>query len=560
MAPLPERVAQPPALSERPAPAPMPPLDRPAPSPNLAPPAPPPGLGGPPRPLLDSSASPAPGPLPVPPEKRVTISPSVTHPPASAPAPAPGPLPGSSPPIASPAPHPRVIRTASNPPASAPSRPSRPQAVVGSRGLVIDPLDPKLVKMLELQQSILDRLVPKLELDDIPVDRLGDEALWQRAESAIVDMVETMDSAGEVPNYVDQDMLIKETLNEALGLGALEDLLADEKIDEIIVDRRDRIIVGKGGALRSAGRAFSSDDAFRRVVERLVAPTGHLIDEAHPFIDVRLRDGSRLAAAVPPVAVRGACLTLRKPRGASFTLSDLIARGTLSSPMGDFLATCIQARKNILICGAPGTGKSSLLGALAASSPPGERIVSVEEVAELHIDRDDWIGLESRPGDGNGVHTVDMETLLRGALRMRPDRLVVGDIRGLEALELVSAMASSNDGTLASASGENSQAALARLTSMARLAAPGSSVAALRELIACAVDVVVHVARYADGIHRIASIEEVLGVNEDGFRTQPVFGFRGEGAGGFSAAGVIPTFYADLEARGISADTSIFRA
>lgn len=411
-------------------------------------------------------------------------------------------------------------------------------------------------KLLELQQSILDRLVPKLELDEIPVDRLGEEDLWQRAEESIVDMVETMDSSGDVPKFIDQDQLIKETLNEALGLGPLEDLLADEGVDEIIVDRRDRILIGKNGALKGAGRAFSSDDTFRRVVERLVAPTGQSIDETSPFVDVRLRDGSRLAAAVPPVAVRGACLTLRKPRGGAYSLADLIGQGALNAGMGDFLSTCVKARKNILVCGAPGSGKSAVLAALAASAPAGERIVSVEEVSELSLGRDDWIALESRPSDGNGLASVDLETLLRGALRMRPDRLVVGDIRGREALELVSAMASSNDGTVASVSGDSAEAALARLTSMARLASPGSTAEALRELIACAVDVVVHVAHYADGIYRVADIEEVLGTAVDGFSTQTVFTFRGDGQ--FAAAGVVPSFYADLKARGIQADTSIF--
>jgi pilus assembly protein CpaF len=414
------------------------------------------------------------------------------------------------------------------------------------RARVIRPLEPNVVKQLELQGSVLDRLVPRLDLDHIPLDKLGEEELWQKAESAIVDMVETMDSSGDLPKSVDQDQLIKDTLNEALGLGPLEDLLADDKVEEIVVDRRDRILVSRGGVLTSAPTAFSSDDSFRRVVERLVAPTGHTIDEAHPLVDVRLRDGSRLAAAVPPVAVRGACLTLRKPRSASVT---------------DFLNTCVQARRNILVCGAPGSGKSSLLAALAASSPEGERVVSVEEVAELSLQREDWIALESKPSDGNGVPAVDLGTLLRGALRMRPDRLVVGDVRGAEALELVQAMASSSDGTLASVGGEGARAALGRLTSMAWLGAPGASAPALRELVAVAVDVVVHVARYADGVFRVAAIDEVMGASEDGFHTQQIFAFRGSADdGGFAAAGVVPSFYAELESRGIPADTAIFRS
>ncbi|HEU5059389.1 MAG TPA: ATPase, T2SS/T4P/T4SS family, partial [Kofleriaceae bacterium] len=329
--------------------------------------------------------------------------------------------------------------------AGAPSRPVRPQAVVLAprRAPVIQPLTEKVLKQLELQASVLDRLVAKLGLDNIPLDKLGEEELWQKVESSIIDMVETMHSSGELPKFVDQDQLIKDTLHEALGLGPLEDLLADDKIEEIVVDKRDRILISKGGTLSSAATAFSSDDSFRRVVERLVAPTGHTIDDDHPLVDVRLRDGSRLAAAVPPVAVRGACLTLRKPKSSTYTLGDMITGGALSPEMADFLNTCVQARRNIVVCGAPGSGKSAVLCALAAASPEGERIVSVEEVAEISLQREDWIALESKPSDGNGVPAIDLGTLLRGALRMRPDRLVVGDVRGAEALDLVQAMASS---------------------------------------------------------------------------------------------------------------------
>jgi pilus assembly protein CpaF len=319
--------------------------------------------------------------------------------------------------------------------------------------------------------------------------------------------------------------------------------------------------VSKGGILTMASTAFSSDDAFRRVVERLVAPTGQTISDTHPLVDVRLRDGSRLAAAVPPVSVRGACLTLRKPKTSGQSLTDLVGKGALSAEMGEFLNTCIQARRNIVVCGAPGSGKSNLLSALATASPDGERIVSVEEVAEMSLAREDWIALEAKPSEGNGATPVDLTALLRGALRMRPDRLVVGDVRGGEALELVQAMASSADGTVAVVAGEGARGALGRLTSMARLGAPGASLHALRELVACAVDVVVHVARYADGVYRVASIEEVIGAGEDGFHAQELFAYRGTAEdGGFSAAGVVPAFYAELEARGIAADTAIFRS
>jgi pilus assembly protein CpaF len=436
----------------------------------------------------------------------------------------------------------------------------RPIAPPMQRGVKLEPLDAKVVRMLDLQTQILERLRAKLDLDNVPLERLGDEDLWQKAERAIVDLVETLDSSGELPKYIDQNTLIKEALNEALGLGPLEDLLADDKIDEIVVDRRDRILVGKDGALRGSGKAFSSDDVLERVVQRLVAPTGRDIDETTPVVDVRLRDGSRLTAAVPPVAVRGAYLTLRKPRQVSQTVVDLVGAGAMSQAMADFLMTCVAARRNILVCGGPGSGKSAVIAAIATSSPDGERVVSVEEVSELALKRDEWLPLEARPAAGK-LPAVELPQLVRAALRMHPDRLVVGDVRGAEALELVAALGSSIDGAVASVMGEGAHAALSRLTTLAQL---GGQVApdadhAVRELVAGAFDVVVHVVRYADGHSRVLAIDEVLGTRDGGFDTQAIFGYRG-GDEGFVASGAVPRFYADLESRGISADPAVFRA
>lgn len=433
----------------------------------------------------------------------------------------------------------------------------RPVAIPSHRGVQVKPLSANEVRMLELQESILDRLVPRLDLDNIPIERLAEESLWQKAESAIVDLVETLDSSGELPPFINQDVLIKEALNEALGLGPLEDLLADDSVHEIVVDRRDRILVSRNGKLSGAEKAFSSDETLRRVVERLVAPTGHVINEDSPLVDVRLRDGSRLAAAVPPVAVRGVCLTLRKPQGVlRHTLSNLLEGESLSAPMADFLKVCVGARRNVLVCGAPGAGKSMVLSALADAIPAGERIVSVEEVAELELERQEWVALEARPKTGDQALGISLEPLLQSALRMRADRLIVGDVRGAEAMELVSALASSSDGSLVSGTGDSPLAGLARLAIMARLAAPGAAADAIRELVACAVDVVVHVARYADGTVRVASIAEVGGTTHDGFTVKELFCYRDRR---FMATGVVPGFYEELQKLGIDADTSIFR-
>ncbi len=542
------------------------------------------GTMPPPIAPLPSMAPPMPMPMPMSPAPQPT-----SLEPHHAPAPMPppqmvSPLPAPSPqPVAPIAPSP--VNYAGSPPAQQPmaQQPSNQGAVVpiagqakarqlhgvaakkivvrsvsmpSRRGVHLDPLDPKVVKMLDLQSNILERLRAKLDLDKVPMDRLHEEDLWQKAERATIDLVETLETSGELPKYIDQDTLIKETLNEALALGPLEDLLADEKIDEILIDRRDRVVVGKEGVLRGSGKAFSSDDVFERVVKRLVAEAGAKIDDANPLVDLRMRDGTRLTAAVSPVAARGACLVLKKAATHMPPLADLVGAGALSPGMANFLATCVTARRNVLVCGSPSSGKTTLVGALALAAPPGERVISIETVAELSLARDEWIQLETRAS--NAKHTaIELGHLLDTALRLQPDRLVVGEVRGHEALPLVHALCANVDGATVAMSGEGSAAALGRLATLARSATEGGlGDQAIRELCAQAFEIVVHVMRWADGTLRVAAIEEVLGCSETGFDTQVLFQWRDNG---FHAMGTVPRFYAELEAKGITADQAIFR-
>jgi pilus assembly protein CpaF len=430
----------------------------------------------------------------------------------------------------------------------------RPISAPSKRGVHLEPLDPKVVKMLDLQSNILERLRAKLDLDKVPIERLHEEELWQKAERATIDLVETLETSGELPKYIDQDALIKETLNEALALGPLEDLFADEGIDEILIDRRDRVVVGKNGVLRGSGKAFSSDDVFERVVKRLVHEAGSSIDEARPVVDLRMRDGTRLTAAVSPVAARGACLVLKKPATQMPQLNELVQQNAMSAGMADFLTTCIAARRNILVCGGPGSGKTQIVAALAAASPSGERVVSVEEIAELAIARDEWIQLEARPGTGR-QNDVDMTALLEMALRFMPDRLVVGEVRGREALSLVHALNAQCDGAVVAMSGEGANHVLNRLATLVRSAQLGND-SATRELVASSFEIVIHVARHSDGAIKVHSIEEITGVSDTHFDTQMVFAFRD---GGFLPTGTVPRFYSELEARGIPADQAVFR-
>ena len=536
---------------------------------DMPPVAPPPsGLGRPPGLRPGGTMPPPIAPMSASPLSTPAAPPPVMAPEPHFPPPAPAPLaPPLAPPMVAPTAAPAAIAPG---PSAAPApvvalkdqsrgrslpgggarKVSRTVSPVAKRGVALEPLDPKIVKMLDLQSNILERLRAKLDLEKVPIERLHEEELWQKAERETIHLVEMLETSGELPKYIDQDALIKETLNEALALGPLEDLFADEGIDEILIDRRDRVVVGKNGQLRGSGKAFSSDEVFERVVKRLVHEAGATIDEAHPVVDMRMRDGTRLTAAVSPVAARGACLVLKKPAATSPSLADLVSQGTLSSGMADFLTTCINARRNILVCGGPGSGKTALVGALAAASPAGERVVSIEDVAELSIGRDEWIQLETRPATGKGG-AIDLAGLLDTALRLLPDRLVVGEVHGREAMALVQALSSSVDGAVVAVTGEGATPVLNRIATLARATQAVGSDAAIRELVATAFEIVVQVGRAADGALRVHSIEEVTGVSDTHFETEVVFQHKD---GSFAASGKVPTFYSAL-----GADQAVFR-
>ena len=476
----------------------------------------------------------------------VMVSPAVATPPAAVSSRGSQPVPPAPPAETGPRPRATVRNMEAQPPPS----PSPPSAPVGAATAAVSE------RAVELQREIGDRVSAQLDLARLPMDRLSDEALWQKTESALVDVVEQLEADGALPSGIDQDSLVKDALNELLGIGPLDELLGDDEAGDVLINRPDRILVERGGRLMPSMRVFSSEATLRLALERLLAPSGRKLDSG--LVDARLTGGIRLTAALPPLAVRGPAVTLRKPRRGAASLDELVKGGTLSPGMASFLATCITARRNVVVCGSAGAGKSVLIGALAGLVPAGERVVSVEEVAELQLPHEGWIPLEAQAG---GIHLTEV---VRAALRLRPDRLVVGEIRGVEALEVLSAFAA-GEGGLAAVGGDGPAAALARLESLARLAAPEASARGLRELCAHAAHVVVHVARYADGVRRVAAISEVGGATGDGWSLRELFSWQmqGHGADGvrgrFAAAGVVPRFYSELEARGEKPDSAVFR-
>jgi pilus assembly protein CpaF len=312
----------------------------------------------------------------------------------------------------------------------------------------------------------------------------------------------------------------------AVGLGPLEPLLADPEVDEVMVNGPGAVWVERAGRIESTAVSFGSERELRHAVERILAPLGRRVDEATPLVDARLADGSRVNVVIPPLALDGPILTIRRFRRRGFTPDDLVEAGTLSAPLRDFLAGCIRARLNILVSGGTGSGKTTMLGALASFVAREERIVTIEDAAELRLVQPHVVRLESRPPSLEGRGEVTIRGLVRNALRMRPDRIVVGEVRGAEALDMVMAMSSGHDGSLGTIHAGSAEEALRRLETLALMADVALPHAAVREQVAGAVDLVVQLERFRDGTRLVVGISEVTRV-AGGAATRDVFTLRG---------------------------------
>lgn len=453
------------------------------------------------------------------------------------------------------------VEPAKAPRERAPARAERPRAAAESAGP-----DPRRQKLFELQKEVHDRLIEYLDLRRMDIDQLADEELWEKTENAICDIVENMDSEGQIPSFVDQDALIKDVLNEALGLGPLEDLLADDSVDEIMVNRSDQVYVERAGRLELTNFGFSSNRAVQGVIERIVAPLGRRIDESSPLVDARLKDGSRVNAIIPPLALKGPCLTIRKFRRDMLGADDLVRMSTLTPGVVDFMRMCVTARKNMVISGGTGSGKTTTLNVVSNYIPETERVVTIEDAAELQLKHPHWIQLESRPANIEGKGQVAIRELVRNSLRMRPDRIIVGECRGGEALDMLQAMNTGHDGSLTTAHANSPRDVLSRLETMVLMAGIDLPIRAIREQIASALDVIVHQSRFSDGSRRITHVSEISGMEGDVISMQEIFTFKQEGfdeegrvRGRFVPSGFVPRFYEDLQRRGIPVDMGIFR-
>ena len=306
--------------------------------------------------------------------------------------------------------------------------------------------------------------------------------------------------------------LARRVAQRVFGLGALEPLLADPQVDEIMVNGAGAVFVERGGRIEDGGAQFSSEADLRHAIERILAPLGRRVDEASPMCDARLPDGSRVNVVIPPLALDGPVLTIRRFRRRGFAPEELVAAGTWSPPLHDLLRAAITARLNVLVSGGTGSGKTTTLNALSAFIPAGERIVTIEDAAELRLQQPHVVRLEARPASLEGRGEVTVRTLVRNALRMRPDRIIVGEVRGAEALDMLSAMSSGHDGSLGTVHAGSAEEALRRVETLALMADLGLPHAAIREQVAGAVDLVVHQARQSDGSRRVVAVGEVVRV------------------------------------------------
>ncbi len=416
---------------------------------------------------------------------------------------------------------------------------------------------------IKWRRQVHGELLTLMDIRRTDVGDMDDAELRKSVSKYIDQIIEGMSAS--IPEHIIKDKLAKEVLNEAVGLGPLEDLLADDDVSEIMVNSFDDIYVEKLGKLVKTNVTFSDDHAVLSSIERIVSPLGRRIDESSPMVDARLKDGSRVNAIIPPLALRGPCITIRKFAKEKLTGEDLIGFNSINSNMVAFLQKAVEERCNIVISGGTGSGKTTLLNVMSNFIPHSERVVTVEDAAELKLSQPHLVSLEARPPNLEGKGAVPIRELVKNCLRMRPDRIVVGECRGGEALDMLQAMNTGHDGSLTTAHANSPRDVLSRLEVMVMMSGMELPISAIREQIGSAVDIIVQQTRFADGSRKITHISEITGVESGKISLQDIFlykqsGYDDEGnvAGKFAATGLIPYFYETLSERGIDVDMSLF--
>ena len=404
-------------------------------------------------------------------------------------------------------------------------------------------------------------LIKTLDLRRQDVTRMGDDELRVMAKKLIAELMEKL----TLPAVTDPDELSRFVLDEAVGLGVLESLLADDSVTEVMVNGAEDIFIERNGQTRRSDIAFSSEKALMGVIERIVSPIGRRVDESSPLCDARLKDGSWVNIVIRPIALKGPSISIRKFAKKRLGVEDLVKFDSVDQAMVSFMKICVEQKKNIVISGGTGSGKTTLLNIISNLIPQYERIVTIEDAAELKLYHDNLITLEARPANVEGRGTVTIRDLVKNALRMRPDRIVVGECRGGEALDMLQAMNTGHDGSLTTAHANSPRDMLSRLEVMVMMGGMDLPMMAIREQIAAAVQIIVQQTRFACGTRKVTSITEITGMERGVIQMQEIFRFQRHGfydngkvRGNFVPCGYVPTFYEELREFGVDLDLTIF--
>ncbi len=414
---------------------------------------------------------------------------------------------------------------------------------------------------MELKDRIHEEIIQ--EIDPAILDSKDNaEIVKQTVQNMIIDKL----ASEETPlSRADRETILQDLMDEVLGYGPIQTLLDDDRVTEVMVNGPGQVYVEQQGKITLTDKVFHDNNHVLRIIEKIVAPLGRRIDESTPMVDARLPDGSRVNAIIPPLSLVGPSITIRKFSREPFTVDDLIAFGTFSQDMADFIKAAVMARMNIIVSGGTGSGKTTTLNVLSSFIPSSDRIVTIEDAAELQMHQDHVVGLESRPPNIEGKGQVTIRDLVKNCLRMRPDRIVVGECRSGEALDMLQAMNTGHDGSLTTGHANSPRDIISRLETMVLMAGMDLPVRAIREQISSALDLIVHQARMKDGTRKITHITEVVGMEQDKITLQDIFVFvqtgvnsEGQVIGYHKATGILPKFIDQFESMGIDLRRDIF--
>ncbi|MGZ3746001.1 MAG: ATPase, T2SS/T4P/T4SS family [Pseudobdellovibrionaceae bacterium] len=422
--------------------------------------------------------------------------------------------------------------------------------------------DPRTQLKLRIHSELIRTVDLKKLLLDTKADENKEKEVREKTRREI-----TLITDREAPDQArdERARIIKEVLEEALGLGPLEDLLADPNVTEIMVNGHKKIFLEKSGKLTTSPVTFTSNDHLRRIIERIVSPLGRQINESTPYVDARLKDGSRVNAVIEPLAIDGPALTIRKFKKGGISPEKYTEYGSITKPMIDFLRICVENGLNVVISGGTGSGKTSLLNMLSSFIPSNERVITVEDAAELQLQQEHVVRLETRPPSMEGSNAVTIRDLIKNALRMRPDRIIVGECRDGAALDMLQAMNTGHDGSMTTTHANSPRECLSRLETLCLMSGMDLPIRAIREQIAGAVHLIVQISRLSDGSRKVLSVTEVSGLQGDVVTLAEIFRFKETGydknrriQGVFQSTGVVPSFIQKLSDKGVVIPREMF--